>query len=109
MWHTCQEVCPFNLRRALPTAESAFQPRDIARNPRLADLLLLTDEEFREKFRRSPVKRAKRRGLLRNVAVAMAESSVPEAEAVPDQAAVCDPESPMRERAVGVETKTCAD
>ncbi len=36
--------------------------------PKLADLLEMTEEEFREKFRKSRVKRAKWRGLVRNVA-----------------------------------------
>ena len=39
--------------------------------PDLADLAGLDEEAFRERFRSSPVKRAKRRGLLRNVAVAL--------------------------------------
>jgi epoxyqueuosine reductase len=34
-------------------------------------LLALTEEEFRVRFRGSPIKRAKRRGLLRNVCVAL--------------------------------------
>jgi epoxyqueuosine reductase len=42
--------------------------------PELGALAALDDESFRERFRRSPVKRAKRRGLLRNVAVAMGNS-----------------------------------
>ncbi len=63
----CQEVCPFNIRRSTPTTEPAFQPREITSNQLLSDLSLLSEEEFREKFRRSPVKRAKHRGLMRNV------------------------------------------
>ncbi len=43
-------------------------------NPDLEWLARLTPEEFREIFRGSPVKRAKRSGLLRNVAIAMANS-----------------------------------
>ncbi|MFQ5859266.1 MAG: tRNA epoxyqueuosine(34) reductase QueG, partial [Anaerolineae bacterium] len=39
--------------------------------PKLLDLIALDDEAFRERFRGSPIKRAKRRGLLRNVAVAL--------------------------------------
>ena len=39
--------------------------------PDLAELAGLDEEGFRERFRSSPVKRAKRRGLLRNVAVAI--------------------------------------
>ena len=50
---------------------AAFEPRPGAVAPDLAELAGLDDEAFRERFRRSPVKRAKRRGLLRNVAVAL--------------------------------------
>jgi epoxyqueuosine reductase len=67
----CQEVCPWNQRFARPTDEPAFQPREEAVAPYLLDLMALDDEGFRRRFRRSPVKRAKRRGLLRNVAVAL--------------------------------------
>ena len=41
----CQEVCPFNQRRAVPTEEPAFQPREITSAPRLTDLLLMDDED----------------------------------------------------------------
>jgi epoxyqueuosine reductase len=64
----CQEVCPFNERRAVPTDEPAFHPRPSTIRPKLADLLEMTEEEFRAKFKRSPVKRAKWQGLLRNAA-----------------------------------------
>jgi len=40
----------------------------------LIPLLSLTEEQFRERFRRSPIRRAKRRGLLRNVCVALGNS-----------------------------------
>jgi epoxyqueuosine reductase len=46
----------------------------------VADLALLSEEEFREQIRRSPVKRAKWRGLLRNVAIALAACADPEAK-----------------------------
>jgi epoxyqueuosine reductase len=64
-------VCPFNERRATPTDESAFQPRKITSAPKLADLVELKEEEFRERFRKSPVKRARWRGLMRNVGAAL--------------------------------------
>jgi epoxyqueuosine reductase len=67
----CQQVCPWNRRFARPTVEPAFQPRPEAMAPRLLDLIALDEEGFRQRFRGSPVKRAKRRGLLRNVAVAL--------------------------------------
>ena len=52
--------------------EQAAQPTTF--NPPLEVLANLTEEQFREFFRRSPVKRARYRGLLRNVAVAMGNS-----------------------------------
>jgi epoxyqueuosine reductase len=67
----CQEVCPWNQRFARPTAEPAFQPRTDAMAPGLLSLIALDDEGFRRCFLGSSVKRAKRRGLLRNVAVAL--------------------------------------
>jgi epoxyqueuosine reductase len=67
----CQEVCPWNRRFAQPTAEPAFQPRPDGMAPRLLELMALDNEGFRQRFQASPVKRARRRGLLRNVAVAL--------------------------------------
>ncbi|HEY7617919.1 MAG TPA: 4Fe-4S double cluster binding domain-containing protein, partial [Terriglobales bacterium] len=69
----CQDVCPWN-RRSPPTTLAEFQPRDGLVNPALEWLGQITAEEFREKFRGSPVRRAKRSGLRRNAAVAMGNS-----------------------------------
>jgi epoxyqueuosine reductase len=66
----CQAVCPWN-RRPPASTEAAFLPRAGFAAPELLPLLRLSDAEFRQRFRGSPVKRAKRRGLLRNVAVAL--------------------------------------
>jgi len=73
----CQDVCPVN--RSAPVVDA---PEYRARpgwgaEPDLIELMGLTDEEFRERFRGSPVKRTKRRGLLRNVAVALGNSGDP--------------------------------
>jgi len=75
----CQEVCPWNRRFARPSAEPAFQPRPGVISPSLIDLMALDEEGFRERFRGSPIKRAKRRGLLRNVAVALGNWQSPTA------------------------------
>ncbi len=69
----CQDVCPWN-RKADAVQEAAFQPREGLINPDLQELADLSLEEFRQKFQGSPVKRAKYRGFLRNVAVAMGNS-----------------------------------
>jgi len=66
----CQEVCPYNVK-TLPTAEIAFQPRPGLHAPELIAFLSLSEAEFRQRFRASPILRAKRRGFLRNVAVAL--------------------------------------
>src|SRR5208283_4930712 len=54
----CQDVCPFN-RRPPPTAEPAYQPRADSNPIALADLLRMDDEAFRQRFRGSPVIRAR--------------------------------------------------
>lgn len=69
----CQDVCPWNRETAV-TEEPAFQPREDLFNPGLQEVAQLSTEEFGEKFRKSPVKRAKRTRFLRNVAVAMGNS-----------------------------------
>ncbi len=66
----CQDVCPWNRKRR-KRGGPAFEPRRGAESPDFAGLASLDDEAFGVRFRRSPVKRAKRRGLLRNVAVAI--------------------------------------
>ncbi len=90
----CQAVCPWN-RRAPVSSESAFQPRAGFAAPELIPLLSLSEEEFREQFRGSPIRRAKRRGFLRNVAVALGNLQDP--RAIPPLArALCDPEPLIR-------------
>ena len=69
----CQDVCPWNRKRRR-TGDAEFLPRPGLVAPDLAELANLDVAAFGERFRRSPVKRAKRRGLLRNVAVALGNS-----------------------------------
>ncbi|HEX8337203.1 MAG TPA: tRNA epoxyqueuosine(34) reductase QueG [Pyrinomonadaceae bacterium] len=61
----CQDVCPWN-RFEQPTAESRFEPRPGSVSPPLEEIASLTHDEYVERFRRSPVKRAKLAGLQRN-------------------------------------------
>jgi epoxyqueuosine reductase len=99
----CQEVCPVNLiaverlkragrfgaaqpegaagmALASEMPGSPFQPREqVGSSPALLPLLKLDEEQFRERFRHSPIKRAKRRGLLRNVCVALGNLGDPAA------------------------------
>ena len=66
----CQEVCPWN-SKAVSTDEPAFQPRNGNFAPDLLALVNMTQAEFSRKYKGSPIKRAKRRGFLRNVIVAI--------------------------------------
>jgi len=91
----CQQVCPVNqvVEKRLGFRDNGahsvgvrqreeFRPRaGIGSSPELIPLLSLTDEQFREQFRLSPIRRAKRRGLLRNVCVALGNSG--DRQAVP--------------------------
>jgi epoxyqueuosine reductase len=66
----CQDVCPFN-RFAQPVTTAEFTAADInAAAPPLLELLALDEAGFATRFAHSPIKRIKRRGLLRNVCVA---------------------------------------
>ncbi len=69
----CQDVCPWN-KRAHVTDKSEFVPREELFNPDLSYISKLSVEDFRKQFKGSPIKRTKRRGLLRNAVVAMGNS-----------------------------------
>jgi epoxyqueuosine reductase len=69
----CQDVCPWN-RKAPVSTTPEFQPRGGLVNPALEWLAEMKAEEFREKFRGSPVRRTKLSGLRRNVVIAMGNS-----------------------------------
>jgi epoxyqueuosine reductase len=72
----CQDVCPWNTRAQRATANLApeFQPREKLVNPSLEWLATMSEEEFRDTFRGSPIKRTKRSGLRRNAVIAMGNS-----------------------------------
>jgi epoxyqueuosine reductase len=95
----CQDVCPWN-RRAPVTHAPEFQPRIFPQGaesqpqeapsaiadraheeslflPRLEWLAAMNEEQFREVFRGSPVKRTKWRGLVRNACIALGNSVLP--------------------------------
>lgn len=75
----CQDVCPWN-RKSPRTELSAFQPRALLPDddggttlylPDLLRIARLSEEQFRESFRGSPIKRTKWRGLIRNTCIAL--------------------------------------
>jgi epoxyqueuosine reductase len=99
----CQQVCPWNLRFA-PAAfdahmgESRFAAQPGKAAPTLQDEMILTPEAFNQKFKGSPVKRTKRRGYLRNIAVAFGNSQNP--DAIPElKHGLTDPEALVRSHA----------
>jgi epoxyqueuosine reductase len=66
----CLDACPWN-RFAQASRDTALQPReDLLARP-LREFLSLDDRQFKDLFRGSPILRAKRRGFLRNVCVAL--------------------------------------
>jgi epoxyqueuosine reductase len=81
----CQDVCPWN-RKAPVTQVEEFEPRIFTQPasesrseeslylPRLEWLASLSEEEFRQVFRGSPIKRTKWRGLVRNACIALGNS-----------------------------------
>ena len=81
----CQDVCPWN-RKAATASEAAFLPLPLRAagpshdehetlfHPSLDTLASLRETDFNHLFRLSPLKRAKYRGWLRNLTVAMGNS-----------------------------------
>jgi epoxyqueuosine reductase len=92
----CLDACPWN-RFAQASRESAFAAREATRMP-LVELLGLSEEDFRILFRKSPIKRIKRRGLLRNVCVALGNIGSPDDVPALERASR-DPEPLVREHA----------
>src|SRR5213082_2991030 len=74
-------------------SEPAFLARAGMDGARLVEWMAMTQEEFSARFKGSPIKRTKRRGLLRNVAVALGNWG--SAEAVPALAAALNDEEPL--------------
>lgn len=64
----CQEACPWN-HNTPSTADPAFQPGPGMNPVELAELTTLDDAAFRQRFRHTPLWRAKREGIMRNAAV----------------------------------------
>jgi epoxyqueuosine reductase len=93
----CAAVCPWN-RFAQTSREAAFAARPHVHGSSLRDYLSLDDDQFRALFRRSPIKRIKRRGFLRNVCVALGNVGTPE-DLPALQRAATDPEPLIAEHA----------
>ena len=93
----CLDACPWN-RFAGEGRLMAPHRRDDLGQADLIELLALDDDGFRAKFRGTPMKRTKRRGVLRNVCVAL--GNVGDATAIPPlERAAADPEPLIAEHA----------
>ena len=94
----CQDVCPWNVSFARDLTEPALAPRHEMESPQLTELMRMSPDRWREFSRGSAIKRAKRSGFLRNVAVALGNSGSP--EAIPSLTeALSDEETLVREHA----------
>ena len=71
----CQDVCPWN-RKAKTTNNPHFQPRPGFFHPKLTDFHHQLMEGYPKEFKASPLKRAKKEGLLRNLAIVQANASL---------------------------------
>ena len=86
----CQEVCPWN------SDANLSDPRSAGLIPSLAELMRLDEPGFRRRYGKTAIKRTKRRGLLRNAAIALGNSGNPAAISILAQALIDDPEALVR-------------
>jgi epoxyqueuosine reductase len=93
----CLAACPWN-RFAKISREAAFEARSSTTGMKLREYLQLNEDAFRTLFRRSPIKRIKRRGFLRNVCVALGNVGT-DADLPALQKAARDPETLIAEHA----------
>ena len=89
------QFLPLDLIREspLPAPEPSYRGGSDTDGPSLIGLMDLSEEDFATRFSGSPIKRAKRRGFLRNVAVALGNWG--SREAVPVLARALDDPEPL--------------
>jgi epoxyqueuosine reductase len=93
----CLQVCPWNRFAREGQMMKAHARRDLAQ-PDLVELLSLDEAGFKRRFAGTPMLRAKRRGLLRNVCVAL--GNIGDEKVLPAlQKAATDPEPLIAEHA----------
>lgn len=73
----CQDVCPWN-RKTKTVADEVFQPIADHNPLSLNELFDYDDESFRARFRKTPLWRTKRRGILRNAAIVLGNQADPD-------------------------------
>ena len=84
----CQEVCPWNAKFAAPTSEPAYAARAELDGPRLVDfaysLLDMSEKAYQRAYADSPLARPRRKGMLRNLCVALGNWAATDAVAAAD-------------------------
>jgi len=68
----CQDVCPWNVSFARPTADAALAPRDELAAPEVASLAAAGAAEFERRYGDTPFERPGAGGMRRNVAAVRA-------------------------------------
>jgi len=68
----CQEVCPYNVKRAAPAENSPFADRLVPAEWSLAEMLAIAQDEVDTRLAQSPLRRAGAEGLRRNAAIVAA-------------------------------------
>jgi epoxyqueuosine reductase len=76
----CQQVCPHNARVPITDWPDFHPEAGVGQRLALAEVLTLTsDDAFRARFRGTALRRAKRRGLLRNASIVAANTGYEDA------------------------------
>ncbi len=71
----CQQVCPWN-RKPIPTQDAEFQSSLEPMGLDVLELLSMSPEEFRKRFRHTPLWRVKYRGILRNAMIVATNQNI---------------------------------
>jgi len=64
----CQDVCPWNIKFSKDSGVQEFYPVNENKEINLDEVLNMDEAEFKDRFKESPVKRTKLKGLKRNAA-----------------------------------------
>jgi epoxyqueuosine reductase len=90
----CQEVCPWN-RKSQVTDDTVWQPKPEFAELNVIEILEMTEEMFRSRFRSTPLWRSRRRGMVRNAALVAGAQRL-HAAITPLSAMLCDQDPLLR-------------
>ncbi len=95
----CQQVCPWN-HKPQHEIESCYQPdQSNAAQLNLNDILRISEEQFRERFRKTPFWRSRRRGMIRNALLCVGNTKLKSANEPACQLLHNDPDPIIRSAA----------